>query len=323
MTAHETGQGGPVAATNTAGKAHGLSSGVADYALLLLLSAVLALNFTMTKLSVSELAPALVVAGRLAIAAAVLVIIMVFSGYRFPKWGPVWFALAASALFGHTLPFSLLAWAQQGIDAGLAAILMATMPLFTLLMAQLFVRDEKPTLYSVAGFTLALVGIILLFGVDKLASLADQSLRQYAAVGAALCYGVNAIVTKWLTGLPWQSSSAAFMVLAFLFGLPTLAVVEWASVSTSLNHWVPVLYSGLMATAFAAVMIVVVVKRSGASFLSQINFIIPVMGVAFSIALVNESLPANGALALVIILTGVALARRRPNRTVRSVNQGA
>lgn len=280
------------------------------------------MNFTMTKLSVAELDPALVVAVRLAIAAAVLLVIMVISGHRFPPWGPIWWALAASAIFGHTLPFSLLAWAQQSIDAGLAAILMATMPLFTLLLAQLFVRDEKPTIYSIGGFTLALVGIILLFGVDKLASLADQSLRQYAAVAAALCYGVNAIVTKWLTGLPWQSTAAGFMALAFLFGLPNLLGLNWSAVSTSPAAWLPVLYSGFMATALAAVMIVVIVRRSGASFLSQINFIIPVMGVAFSILLVNESLPANGALALIIILTGVALARPRPNRTVRSVNKG-
>lgn len=300
----------------------GLSNGAADYVLLLVLSAVLALNFTMTKLAVAELDPMLTVAARLAIAASVLVAIMLAAGYRFPPFGRVWIALAASALFGHTLPFSLLSWAQQSIDAGLAAILMATMPLFVLAMAQIFIRDEKPSIWSVAGFSLALVGIVILFGIEKLGSLADQSLRQYAAVGAALCYGVNAIVTKWLTSLPWQSSTAAFMTMAFLMSLPGLLFVDFTNSTASLTPWWPVLYSGFGATALGAVLIVLVVRRSGSSFLSQINFIVPVMGVAFSIILIGENLPPNGALALIIILAGVAIARRRPNRTIRSVNKG-
>ena len=78
---------------------------------------------------------------------------------------------------------------------------MATMPLFTLLLAQLFTNDEKPNRYSLGGFAIALVGVTILFGPGKLASLADQTVRQYAVVGAALCYGLNAIITKNTKGV--------------------------------------------------------------------------------------------------------------------------
>lgn len=299
-----------------------LNKTIVDYGLLVLLAAVFASNFSATKIAVAGLEPAVVVTGRLAVAAVILLALLWAAGQKLPASGKVWWLLIGSAFFGHMLPFSLLAWSQQKLDAGLTAILMATMPLFTLLLAQLFTRDEKPTRYSVAGFALALVGIVILFGPDKLASLADQSLRQYAAMLAAMGYGVNAIITKWLFGLTWQQSTASFMVLAFLMSLPWLLLSEISAGDVGWEVWASVLYSGLMPTALGAVMIVIIIGRTGASFLSQINFLVPVFGVLFSIALLGERLPANGATALAIILAGVALARRRPKRDIISINRG-
>ncbi len=286
------------------------------------LAAILASNFTATKVAVEALPPAVPVTMRVAIAAAVLLCLLFAAGQRFPPPGKIWWAIAGSAFFGHTLPFSLLAWAQQGLDAGLTAILMATMPLFTLLLAQIFTKDEKPNRYTIAGFTVALVGIIILFGPDKLASLSDQSQRQYAAMLAAMSYGVNAIVTKWLVGLTWQQSTSSFMVLAFLMSIPLLLLTDLASVSASWSVWGAVLYTGLMPTALGAVIIIFLIRRSGASFLSQINFLVPVFGVIFSIILLAERLPADGYIALAIILVGIAIARRRPKRKLYSINKG-
>ena len=293
-----------------------------DYAILIGLAALFAVNFPITKIALEELSPWLVVASRLLIAAIVLIVLMWLAKLRFPPFGKVWLFIALSAFFGHTLPFSLLSWAQQEIDAGLAAILMATMPLFTLLLAQIFTKDEKPTRYSVSGFAIALIGIVILFGPEKLASLADQSLRQYAAMTAAMSYGVNAIVSKNLIDLAWQQSTAAFMTLAFFMSLPMLVWVDFKTVSAEPIVWSAVVYSGLVPTALASAIILVIIRRTSASFLSQINFLVPVFGVLFSIALVGEVLPPDGLLALIIILLGVAITRRRPKRTVLSINKG-
>jgi len=300
----------------------GLSKTFWDYAILVGLAALFALNFPMTKVAVAALEPWVVVAVRLGIAAVVLSALMFYAGLNFPSWGKIWWPLILSAFFGHTLPFSLLSWGQGQIDAGLTAMLMATMPLFTLLLAQLFTDDEKPTRYSVTGFAVALGGIILLFGPDKLASLTNQSLGQYAAMTAAMSYGVNAIVTKSLVGLAWQQSSAAFMCLAFVMSLPMMVLVDFTNISTDLTVWSAVLYSGLIATAFAAVIILVIIRRTSASFLSQINFLVPVFGVLFSILLLGEVLPPDALIALFIILLGVAIARRRPKRAIISINKG-
>ena len=292
-----------------------------DYALLVLLAAIFASNFMMTKIAVHALPPMLVVAARVAIAAGILFAVMVLAGKWFPR-GAIWKPLIASAFFGHTLPFALLAWGQQRVDAGLAAIMMATMPLFTLFLAQLFTKDEKPNRYSVAGFAIALIGIIILFGPDKLASLADQSIRQYAIMAAAMSYGVNAIITKQLTGIAWQQSAASFMVAAFVLCLPLLFWVDFGAVEAPLHVWAVIAYTGIMPTAVGAIFIVLIIRRTNASFLSQINFMVPVFGVLFAVAFVNEVLPPNAAIALLIILTGVALARRRPKRELVSINKG-
>ena len=292
-----------------------------DYGLLVLLGAILGSNFMMTKISVQALPPMFVVSLRLAIAASALGLIMVLAGKWFPK-GWIWLPLLGSAFFGHTLPFSLLAWGQQRVDAGLAAILMATMPLFTLLLAQIFTNDEKPNRYSIGGFTIALVGIIILFGPEKLASLADQSLRQYAIIIAAMSYGVNAIVTKSLMGLSWQQSTASFMLAAFIMSLPLLVVSDLTAISAPAHVWLATVYTGIMPTAVGAILIIYVIRRTSASFLSQINFLVPLFGVALSILFINEVLPPNGAVALLIILAGVALARQRPKRKLISINKG-
>lgn len=292
-----------------------------DYVMLVVLAAVFGSNFMMTKISLQALPPMFVVSFRLAVAAALLVAIMVAARKWFPK-GRIWIPLLASAFFGHTLPFSLLAWGQQSVDAGLAAILMASMPLFTLLLAQVFTNDEKPNRYSVAGFAIALIGIVVLFGPDKLMSLADQSVRQYAIILAAMSYGVNAIITKQLVGMPWQQSTASFMVAALALSFPLLILEDLTGISASAGEWAATVYTGVMPTALGAVLVIYLVRRTSASFLSQINFLVPLFGVTFSILFLGEFLPANGAIALVIILAGVALARRRPKREIISINKG-
>lgn len=292
-----------------------------DYMLLMVLGAILGSNFMMTKISVHALPPMFVVSVRLAVGSILLVAIMLACGKWLPR-GRIWLPIIASGILGLTVPFSLLSWGQQEVDAGLAAILMATMPLFTLLLAQIFTDDEKPNRYSMAGFAIALAGIIVLFGPEKLLSLSDQSLRQYAVVGTALCYGMNAIITKSLTGLAWQQTSAAFMVVAFVASLPMLAMSDLSRLQAPIEAWAATIYSGIMPTAIGSILIIIIIRRAGASFLSQINFLVPIYGVAFAVVFLDEVLPAQGAVALCTILVGVALARRRPDRDNLLVNKG-
>ncbi|MEM8750485.1 MAG: DMT family transporter [Pseudomonadota bacterium] len=294
---------------------------LSDYALLLFLSVLLGSNFAFIKVAVSELPSELFVFGRLFIGAAIIYALMRMAGLRLPQ-GAVWKPIILSGFFGYTFPFALISWGQERVDSSVASILMATMPLFTLAMAQVLTRDEKPNRYSVSGFLIAMVGILLLFGFDSLLSLGDNSVRQYAIALAAISFGYNAIITKDLTGIEWQSLIAALLLISVVLAAPLLAFVDWGNVSASATAWGALVYAGVGPTALGAVLIWLVVQRQGASFLSQLNFIVPVVGVFIGLAFLRENLPQNGWLALLLIMAGVTLARRRPKRELISINKG-
>lgn len=297
------------------------TASTSDYVLLVFLAILLGSNFMFIKIAVLEMPSELFVFLRLTLAAIVLAGVMIWAGEKMPR-GPVWWALVGSAFFGYTLPFALIAWGQERVDSGVTSILMATMPLFTLVMAQIFTKDERPNRYTVAGFILALFGVVVLFGFDKLASLGEESMRQFGITLGAIAFGINAVITKKITGLPWESMTACLMVLSAIFAAPFLLFVDFSALEVSNAVWVSVIYTSLFPTALGAVLIILVVKRQGAAFLSQLNFIVPVVGAFCAVAFLGEALPPNAIAALIIILAGVALARRRPKRHIVSVNRG-
>ena len=279
--------------------------------MLVLLAFIFGSNFMMTRMTVTVLPPMFVVSFRLLLATLALAAIWRMSGVGLPRKA-VWGAVAASAFFGHTLPFSLLAWGQQEVDAGIAAILMATMPLFTLGLAQVFTRDERPNRFTVAGFALALAGIVVLMGPDKLVSLTGNSAQQYAIALAAISYGVNSVITKALVNEPWQSTVMLFLAVAFFMSLPLLVVSDLSSLRAEPHVWMAAVYTALGPTAMGAIFVVALIKSAGASFTSQINFLVPIIGAGLAIAFLGERLPPDAAISLAIILAGIALARRRP-----------
>jgi len=284
----------------------------ADYALLVMLAAIFGASFILTNISVRELPPATIVASRVGIAALILYTAARLAGQNLPGFGPIWWPITLTALTGTALPFFLITWGQQRVDAGLAAILMATMPLITLVLAHFFTSDEKLNVFKVIGFCLGLAGVAVLIGVDKLANLGDETIRQYALMGAAVCYAVNALLTKQLVGQPRRATAAALMIVGFVMIVPFSLLLEapW-QLRPSSNALAAVLVLAIVPTALGTLMIFAIVKRQGAAFLSQINFLVPVFGVLWAVLLLSERLPANAIAALALILAGVAIARIR------------
>lgn len=292
------------------------SPSLADYALLVLLAAIFGSSFLMTKVGVAEIPPVTFVACRFVIAAIILGLAMVRAGQRFPAWGSVWLWIAGAALFGNALPFFLITWGQVRVDAGLAAILMATMPLATIVLAHAFTDDEKLNYWKLLGVGLGILGVAVLMGLDKLATLGDESVRQYAIATAAVCYGVNAVITRKLVGLPRRATATAMIMVSLLMTLPFSLLLDrpWALTPTA-GPLVALLAAGILPTAIGALLLFAIISRQGASFLGQINFLVPLFGVLWAWLFLSERLPANALLALGIILAGVAIARLKPGKS--------
>ena len=279
------------------------------------LSAIFGLSFTLTNISVAELPPLTVVAARLFLAFLILYPLMRFYKTRMPAIGTIWWPLFASGFFGNALPFGLISWGQVRVEAGLTAIFMAAMPLATLVLAHLFTSDEKLDRYKFTGVIFGLIGVMALMGWNNLSQLGDQTLRQLAILGGALCYAVNAIITKKITHLPKWSAMTALMFASSIMMVPvSLAFDQPWTFQPSADALLALLALAIGPTAMATVLILIIIERQGASFLSQINFMVPVFGMFFGVVFLSEVLPANAYIALVIILFGIALSRYGSSR---------
>lgn len=286
--------------------------GAGDYALLLTLAAIWGSSFLFIKLSVETVPAATTTAIRLAVAAIFLLAVAWRAGQAMPRGRRLWGLILIAALFGNALPFTLISWGEEAIDSGLAAILIAVMPLSTILLAHVFTHDEKLNARKAAGVALGFAGIVVLIGPEKLTRLGDDTLRQLAVAGAAFCYGINAIVTKSLVGLPRRALAAAVMTASALMLLPVSLLLDrpW-ELQASAQSLLSILALGVAHTAIGTLMLFAIIGRQGASFFSQINFLVPVFGVFWGVALLAERPPADAYWALALILAGVALARGR------------
>ena len=216
-------------------------------------------------------------------------------------------------------PFALISWGQERIDSGLAAILMAVMPLTTVVIAHLLTTDEKLTVRKFVGVVFGLFGLIVLMGPKSLLALGEDTVRQLAVAGAACCYGINTLITRALMVHDKRAVAASVMgISAAMMVTATFALSDpWALNVSQASLWSAVLL-GFLHTGLATLLMFVIVARQGASFFSQLNFLVPLFGVGYGALLLGESLGLPAFMALVIILIGVAIARsgmgRRPQR---------
>jgi drug/metabolite transporter (DMT)-like permease len=281
-----------------------------DYIWLASLSVLFGLSFTLTSIGVRDIPPISLAAGRLLIAFLLLYPLMRLNGQKMPDVGPIWIAILASGLFGNALPFALISWGQVTVQAGLTAIFMAVMPLATILFAHVFTDEEKLDRWKVVGVMFGLIGVVVLMGWSALNVLGDDLLRQAAILLAAICYAINAIITRKLTRLPRWSAMSALMLAGSLWLVPVSLFVDgpW-EVRPSLASGLSLLALAIGPTAIATVMILRIIDRQGASFLSQINFLVPIVGMVFGVWVLSESFPANAYVALLIILAGIGISR--------------
>ncbi len=289
--------------------------GWADYALLLLLAMIWGSSFMFTKLAVGTIPPVSLAATRLGFAALTLLGAAYYFGQGLPRSFAVWRWVIPGALLGNAIPFTLISWGQQTIDAGLAAILMGGMPLITIVLAHLFTDDEKATLPKVIGVMFGMIGLLILIGPAKIMALGDDTIRQLAVLLAASCYAIATLITKQLTGLPRYSTTAAISLVSAVIMIPVALAYDqpWTLAPTGTALLSSVLL-GVLHTALATLLMFKLVMRQGASFFGQINFLIPLTGVAWGVIFLSERLAQTQLIAMAIILTGVIVSRGWPSR---------
>lgn len=283
---------------------------LADYGLLLLLAAFWGGSFMLIKLAVDEIPPASLSATRLIIGGMILFAVVLYTGERARYGGRSLGLIVLAGFIGNAVPFVLISWGEKTVDAGLASILMGIMPIATLVLAHFFTGNEPMTLRKLSGVVIGLAGLVILVGPAVLLRLGDEGISQLAILGAAVCYSVNAIMTKALLDFPRTITGAAILLAGGLTTLPVALLFEqpWALDPGVMSTTALVLLS-VFPTAIAMLLIFEVLDRQGAGFFSQVNLLVPLFGVAWA-ALVLGEIPNLAAIfALMFILAGIYFAR--------------
>ena len=285
---------------------------VRDWLALLVLTLLWGSAYAFIKHAVITIPPAALIFIRISVAAAVLTAWSYARGHRLPPLNDKrWLWFAALGLFGNTLPFFLISWGQQTIDSSLTGILIATMPLTTIALAHLFVPGERMNARRLAGFLLGFAGVIVLLGPVALRGLGGTGLlAQIGILGAAACYGINAILARLLPDTPPSLSGAGMLIMAALLALPFGAWELAHMPAAPQSAWMSVLWLAIGPTALASVLLMQIARTAGPSFLATVNYMTPVAAVATGL-LIGETIGWNALLALTIILGGVWLARKK------------
>ncbi|HFC04421.1 MAG TPA: DMT family transporter [Rhizobiales bacterium] len=281
-----------------------------DYGLLITLSAIWGSSFMLIKVAVATIPAVSMTAGRLSVATIVMVVVAIMAGQKFPRDGKTWGLIALVAVFGNALPFGLISWGEERVDSGLAAIMMAIMPLTTLLLAHIFTSDEKLNRWKFLGVVLGVVGLVVLMGGDKLLSLGDDIIHQLAIALAAVFYGISALIVKYIRGVPARAMTAGILAISALSIIPVaLMVNDVSQISPSGPALMAMITLGVVQTAIAGLLAYFIIRKLGATFFSQLNFMVPLFGVLFGVIFLSENPGIHALLALAIILVGVGVAR--------------
>lgn len=280
------------------------------YALLSLLAAIWGSSFLFIKVALTSITPLTIAAGRIAVAAITLAVIASLAKQHLPLSGRHWRYIFAAAIFGNVLPFTMISVGEQHIDSSLAAILMATVPLFTIVVANFMTHDECLTRHKIAGVALGFAGIIILIGPEALLSLGDNAKGQLLVATACLSYAVSGILSRNLRGLSKLASGAAILTIGSLIIVPVALIVEkpW-QLMPSVGATGSVLALGFASTAMAQVLILSILQLRDATFLSLNNYLVPIFGLIWGFTFLGEQPGPNTAIAVAVIFIGVFISQ--------------
>ena len=283
--------------------------GPMDWGLLVLLSLLWGGSFLCVGIAVQELPVLTIIALRVSLAALVLWGIALFSGHQLPRGRKTWQAFLALGLLNNVIPFGLIVFGQQTIGAGLAAILNATTPLWTVLVAALFLADERFSKQKLFGVLLGLVGVIVMVGPDSLAGISRNLGAQLAVLGATLSYAFASVFGRHFAAAKISPLHTALgQVTASSFILVPLALMidtPWASALPSQATIFAILGLAVLSTAGGYLLFFNILERAGATNVSLVTLLIPPSAIAMGMLFLEETLQGIHFIGLALIILGL------------------
>jgi drug/metabolite transporter (DMT)-like permease len=292
-----------------------------EWATLITLAAVWGGAFFFNAVAVKELPVFTIVVARVVLAALVLVAVLKVAGIRMPSDRRVWIAFFGMGLLNNAIPFSLIVWGQQHIASGVASILNASTPLFTVVLAHVLTSDEKLTGGRILGVLAGLAGVAIMIGGDAARALGTNVVAQLACVAAAVSYGFAGIFGRRFRamGVAPMATAAGQLIASSILLLPMMLMLDrpWSLAAPSLNAIVALIGIATLSTAFAYVLFFRLLATAGASNTSLVTLLIPVSAILLGMIFLGEMLELRHIVGMAMIALGLAAIDGRPWRAAR------
>ncbi|MBV9738317.1 MAG: DMT family transporter [Hyphomicrobiales bacterium] len=295
-----------------------------EWAMLITLSALWGGSFFFNALAVKDLPPFTIVFLRAGLAAIILNAALPLARLRLPRNARIWGAFFGMGFLNNAVPFTLFVWGQTHIASGLASILNATTPLFTVVVAHVFTRDEKLTGSRLLGVLLGLAGVTLMLGPKALAGaglpgLAADSLAELACLCAAFSYACAGVYGRRFTRLgvaPLATATGQVTASAIILApIAFLADRPWTLPTPSLAALGAVLGLAVFSTALGYILYFRLLATAGATNLLLVTFLLPVSTLVLGTLVLDERIVASELLGMAFIGLGlIAIDGRWRNR---------
>jgi drug/metabolite transporter (DMT)-like permease len=304
-----------------------------DIAGILILALIWGSSFLFIKMGLNGgMSPVLVASMRLAVGSALLWAVIVLrwilapGSFRkpIPRDRATWGKIAIIGLVNNAIPFALIAWGEQRISSGLASILNASMPIFTVLFAHFLTHDDRVTPTKALGVLIGFAGVAVVIAPSA-GDLAGELLGCLAVIVAASSYAIATVyVKKNLTGNTDPiATGASQLVTAFLWLLP-LALLTGATANVSqlpLDAILAITALGLLGTGLAYLIYYLLIQRAKASQMSLVTYLLPVTALVYGSLFLGEQVTLFSLLGFALIVAGIILVNRA-NQPAAKLAQG-
>ena len=285
----------------------GKTMGLKEWLLLFFLSIIWGGSFFFGKVALDEMRPFTVVMVRVIIAAIVLNIVVRAAGHKLPKSPRIWGSFAVMGLINNLIPFSLIFWGETQISSALASILNATTPVWTVLLAHFFTKDEKLTPNRISGVVFGLVGVVVMLGFDALSGLGGNILAQLAVLAAGFAYAVAGLYGRRFKGIPALVTATGQITCTAVMSIPVALLVDkpWLLPMPSAKVWGALVGLAVLSTALAYIIYFHLLSTAGPTNLLLVTFLIPVSAIFLGIIILGEQLDPRHFLGMGLIGLGL------------------
>ena len=278
-----------------------------ELALLLLLATLWGASYSFIKLGVATIPPITLIAARTLIAGVLLLAIMRWRGLRLPKDAATWRRFLFQACLNSVIPWTLIAWGERSLDAGLATILNSTSPIFTFFLTLAMTRHETLSARKLFGVVAGMAGICLIVGVQALAGLGVQLTAEIATVTATICYAGGAIFSRGFRDLDPMAPAAGSLLCGAAILVPASLVIDrpW-TLAPSTGSLLALVGLAVFSTALAFVIYFRLITTLGSVGTTAQAYLRVPIGVALGVIFLGESLTSTAWIGLGCVVVGVA-----------------